>query len=466
MAFCEPSELPVLMPRVGRRTGRSGERIDQMAVDHTRRDEGIRLVDILHDGLVAGREVIGIVAAAQTLRTAELAGRVDRHLPTLGDLDVEIRTEVVAVERRPGAGIVIGVVGGDTVLREVAERHEILHALGAARHVDVDLHLRCHAVEHLLVEVAAGVVERRRTLELLALLGRKIHGVHLDRRIVAVVLELPQIVVVEDVGRQTLVAGEAVLFVADRLVAQQGVFVGIHALLQGRSTRETVVHGEIDGRRSRVAAARRHDDDAVGASDTVNGRRRRVFQHADTLYFVGIHRIELGHRLLRRLLHTVDDDQRRRRTVGRYAADTDVGGIVARFARSLQAAHAGRVADQRVGDVGHGSGNEVGSLHRRDRTRHVHLLLHGIGRHHDLLGHDGLLLQRHVDDAPHADAFAVRRIADERELQFVVARRLDRIPAVGHRDGTGRGALHHDGNTQQEHQPVQQGRFEDFYHRI
>ena len=89
----------------------------------------------------------------------------------------------------------------DAGLREIAERYEILYALCAARHVEVDLHLRGIAVEHLLIQVAVGIVKCGLLLEQLPFFGRKVClGIDLYGRIIAVVLELPEIVIVENVG--------------------------------------------------------------------------------------------------------------------------------------------------------------------------------------------------------------------------------------------------------------------------
>ena len=97
-------------------SGDTSETFDQMAVNHTGRDERIGIVDILHDALVSRRKIVGVAAAAQTLRFAELAGHIDRHLKILGHLNVEIRTEVVAIEVRPRIGIVIPDVRRDALL--------------------------------------------------------------------------------------------------------------------------------------------------------------------------------------------------------------------------------------------------------------------------------------------------------------------------------------------------------------
>ena len=182
-------------------TRRAGKPVYQAAVDHTRRDEGVALVNILHDAFVTRRQVIGVASAAQSLRFTELPRRIDRDLPVLGHRDVEIRPEIIAVELRTRIGVMVVHVPRDAGLREIAERYEILYALCAARHVEVDLHLRGIAVEHLLIQVAVGIVKCGLLLELLPFFGRKVClGIDLYGRIIAVVLELPEIVIVENVG--------------------------------------------------------------------------------------------------------------------------------------------------------------------------------------------------------------------------------------------------------------------------
>ena len=225
-----------------RGAGDAGEAADQVAVHDARADERVAVVDVLHDDLVTAGQVIGVRAVAGTRGLAELTGGIDREGGPVGDLDVEVRTEVVPVEQGAGVGSVILYGVGDTFLPEVTEGDEVLHPLGTAGDVQVRLVLRSDLVELLLVQVVVGIVEGRGVLELLLLGGGEVrHRIHFLRGEVAVVLELPQVIVVIDVGGQAFVAGIGLLLVADGLVAEQGVFVGRHALLQLGGLCEAVV---------------------------------------------------------------------------------------------------------------------------------------------------------------------------------------------------------------------------------
>ena len=76
---------------------------------------------------------------------------------------------------------------------------------------------------------------------------------------------------------------------------------------------------------------RGHDDYSIGAADSIDGRRSRILEYADTLDLIRVHRVELGEGLLGSLLDAVDNDQRSGISIGRYAADEDIGSIESRL---------------------------------------------------------------------------------------------------------------------------------------
>ena len=179
----------------------AGEAADQMPVHYAGADEGVAVVDVLHYYLVARLHIVGIGTVARARGLAELPCGVHREGGAGSDGHVEIRTEVVTVEKRPGVGAVVGYVLSDTFLAEVAEGYEVLHPVGSSANVQVGLVLGSHSVELFLVEVVVGIVEGRGVLQLLFLLGSEAgHSIHLLGGKVAVVLEFPEVVVVVDIG--------------------------------------------------------------------------------------------------------------------------------------------------------------------------------------------------------------------------------------------------------------------------
>ena len=221
-----------------------------------------------------------------------------------------------------------------------------------------------------------GIVEGRGVLELLLLGGGEVrHRIHFLRGEVAVVLELPQVIVVIDVGGQAFVAGIGLLLVADGLVAEQGVFVGRHALLQLGGLGEAVVGGEVDDRLALGAALGRPDDDAVRAADTEHGRGRGVLEDGDTLDFIGV-------QLREGTLDAVHEDERLGAVQGSDTTDADDRFVGARHTGRLHGGHAREVTLQGVRDVRHRRFHQAFAADGGDRARDGHLLLLAIRDDH------------------------------------------------------------------------------------
>ena len=162
---------------------------------------------------------------------------------------------------------------GDTFLTEITERHKILHPLGAARHVDVGLILRSVSVELFLIQVVRTIIDGWRSVECCLLLGGKVsHSLYFLRREVAIVLKLPQIVVIVDIGRESLLAWESILFIADSLVAEKCIFVGGHTLLKCGSRGNAIVGREADHWLAFRTALCSDDDYTVGTTHTIHCR--------------------------------------------------------------------------------------------------------------------------------------------------------------------------------------------------
>ena len=430
----------------------AGESADQVSVHYAGADEGVAVVDVLHYYLVASLKVIGIRSVAGARHLPELPGGINGQRRAGSDVNIEVRAEVVAVEKRPGVGAVVFHRPGNTLLAEVAEGNEVFHLVGATAHVQVRLILRGHSVEHLLVEVMVGVVKGRGVLELLLLGGGEPgHSIHLLRSEVPVVLELPEVVVVVDIGGKALVAGVSSLFVAYGLVAEEGVFVGGGAFLQQSSGGEAVVAGEVDNRLAGGSALGGDYDDTVRTAHTIDCRGGCVLQDADALYLVGIHSIELFVGLFAGLLDPVDDDERGGVAVGRDASDVDVGSVAPRFTGGLEARDAGGVAYQGVGDVRHRCGEDVAATNGTDGAGDVHLFLGGECGHHNLLHQVNVRFKHYVEKClPGAYLEGLRQISDEGCLQHhFPGRHLQGVVAVDIRHRASRGSLQQHGGPHQ-----------------
>ena len=97
------------------------ETADKMSLDDSRTYERVTVIDVLHYDLVTGGEVIYVGAVARARGLSELSGSMDRHRSPVGNLDVEVASEVVAVEQGPGICPEVMEVVGDTLLAEVSE---------------------------------------------------------------------------------------------------------------------------------------------------------------------------------------------------------------------------------------------------------------------------------------------------------------------------------------------------------
>ena len=109
---------------------------------------------------------------------------------------------------------------------------------------------------------------------------------------------------------------------------QHGIFVAVEQFGQSRRILQGYVRREINLGLTDLARLGRHDDDAVGTADAVNGRRRSVLQHVDRLDLVGID-------LVHTPFDTIHDNQRfgiravkSRRTANVYVGDV-LSGLTA-----------------------------------------------------------------------------------------------------------------------------------------
>ena len=99
----------------------AGKAADELAVDDSRRNERIGIIDVLHYDLVTLRDVVWVCHVTRTCSLTELACRVDRDLEVVGDADVEVASEVVTVECRTGLRTIILDYVCNTFLTEITE---------------------------------------------------------------------------------------------------------------------------------------------------------------------------------------------------------------------------------------------------------------------------------------------------------------------------------------------------------
>ena len=88
--------------RVLDKTGSTSKSADQLAINDSWRDERIGIIDILHDDLVTLRDVVWVRHVTWTCGLTKLTRRVHGDLEVIGNVDVEVASEVVTVECRTG----------------------------------------------------------------------------------------------------------------------------------------------------------------------------------------------------------------------------------------------------------------------------------------------------------------------------------------------------------------------------
>ena len=135
-----------------------------------------------------------------------------------------------------------------------------------------------------------------------------------------------------------------------------------------------------DRRLPLLAALGRHEDDAVGRTRTVDGRRGGVLQHRNLVDLRGVDGIEAA-------LHPVDEHQRRgaRTAEGSDTAHADHAAVAARSSALRGNGHAGGDALESGRRGYDGTVGEVFGRDRRDGTGQIDLFLRVVADDHDFV---------------------------------------------------------------------------------
>ena len=336
------------------------------------------------------------------------------------------------------AGIAdVGIDGGRFGGLEVALEVEVVTGVGASAHDGVVVHMG-------VTEGPVHAVGASRDGEVGAEGGTGTAEDGVDpvvRRHVAVEAEVG-----EGAEVRVVVAGE-VASDGTELILELHEVLGVHRL-DGAAVGhglETVVGVELDGELGALLGALgRHDDDAVGASGTVDGGRESVLQHVDGGDFGGGDVIDGLYR------ETVDDVERGAvLSDGTAAAHANLD-IRVRVAFRRDDGDTGHLTGESLGHGGHGLLGELVSAHGGNGAEEVAALDRRITDHDDFVEERLVRGQDHVDLSAALDGDHLIGEADEREHQIdCVVRDGDRIIAVktgGNADGS---AFHEDAGPDQ-----------------
>ena len=269
--------------------------------DHAPVGEGVAFIDDLHDSAIAAVEGTSARAACG----AKLAAGVHAQGGVLENVHVYVGPHVVPLVA--GASLYAEVIGvlHDGLLVEVVEGNIVLDSFGTAGNAYVGTPLRGYAAVELCVGVRGAIVKGGAILELLFLGIREPgHGVYFGGGEIPVVLELPEVVLGEQVVEERRAAVTCNL-VLDGLVPEQRIFIGRESPLHVCGICKAEVSGETNLGTSLLAAARGDDDYAVCGPDAVYRRGRSVFKHAYAKDVVGVHAVEDAHCLGGGLLDAV-----------------------------------------------------------------------------------------------------------------------------------------------------------------
>ena len=292
----------------------------------------------------------------------------------------------------------------------ISQREEVFDALRTARDVVVGvdgLGAPAHGdVEPVVVRIADRIDARRRA------------GVLLDLR----------------TGNHRAVA----LGVFQRHVEQFGCLRRADVVGDHRREVQTVGERDVHLGLARGARAGGYDDDAVGALGAEHGRRRSVFEHRQRGDFVGVDVREAA-------LHAVNEHQRRGTVPARYAADEDVGVVVAGLSARLDGRHARKFAGDGVGDVRGARIDELFVVHLRDGAQDALFLLNAVSDHHHVFDLMRLFGQPYRQRRGVGDGDLPRLEAQERDVEHVAFADAERECALRVGDRTaGRSSLDRD----------------------
>ena len=231
--------------------------------------------------------------------------------------------------------------------------------------------------------------------------------------------------------------------VVARLLVELRELVGVEHIIGFRHARYAELTVVTDYGMFVLTALGRDEDNAARTARTVDRRRRSVLEHFEALDVVAVE-VREGTGVAR---NAVDDVERVvARRGGLDAADAD-RDVAVGLAAQLEHLHARHLGGHGVTEIGRRKPFEILGLDRRDRRRHVALILHAVAYDHHVVHGDRLAFQRDVGlslGVRKCDGYLV--ITDQRYFEHrVFLADRQRIFAVEPRRRTRRGAFQDDG---------------------
>ena len=360
--------------------------------------DGQRAVGVLrHDadrGGGEGARIDGIAVAGRGVGVGELVRQAQTEGGGLGDVDVHVGAEAELVEAH--AGVVAVVVGvEDTLLIVVVAAHVVTDVLRTAADAEVGAARGGALLEDGVDPVHGGVEVRVGAAEVEALL------------------------VVGDGRHAAEVGVEAVVVVHPLLRAGE--------LRQAGRPDETGLGLEGDLRLGLGTALGGDEDDTIGTTHTVEGRRGCILEDGEGGDVLGVDKVHVA-------FHAVDEHQRLAvGAEGVHTADPEVGAC-ARLTGLLHDDDTGQFTGQGGGELADGH-LELFHVDRGDGTDDGGFALGTVGDHDDLLQHVGLGHELDADVGLVAYLDFLVGVADEAGDEDVAGLHVDREAAVrvGHR---------------------------------
>ena len=323
-----------------------------------------------------------------------------------GHVDIDVRTEIIAVRAGIGPVVVARVLLEQAALAGVTHVDEITDGLVAAADVEV-----VDCLERIALEEVVHPVDARIEIG------------------IAVVAEFGQLIV------RPREFGRGAAAVAGRLVHQRGEFVAVDILREAQSVQAGPFGAERHLRLAHAAFLGVDQNDAVGAAHAVDRRGRCILENRDGLDLRNVDQVHVA-------FDAVDEDQRIAVLPRSHAADEDGRRVVARLTGTLAADDAGHRTAQHVreGDGSHFF--ELLGLHVRQGPGDGFLFLDAVTDDDDILHFGRSLTQDDVLGRLSVVGDLLGLEAEETEGQDGARGEVRQlIPAVRSGRGARRGAL-------------------------
>lgn len=234
---------------------------------------------------------------------------------------------------------------------------------------------------------------------------------------------------------------------ADRagLVHQRGELIAVHIVRETETMQLGSLHTQRNLGPSHLSLLRIDQNNAVGASRTVNGRSRGILQDGERFDLRRIHQIQVA-------FNTIDQNQRIGVSPGSHASDIENGSVIARFAAGLTGDDTRHRAAERIGQRHGGYLGQLLGFDQRQGSGDGCLFLVSVTDHHHILNGSRIHLKCKIDLRPIADVLLYILITQKRDdkdcigvidskkiLTFTVGRHTD-IGGLQH-DGYARNGL-------------------------